>query len=210
MVFERRIKNAFGEFFSVCDLDRCRAAILGAGRDSERYDELHAFHCESFKGMTSAERQTLVDKAAQYVGVGLAVAMKPAGRLTGLVASAAVGLAIGGASAWTIATAQNGKVATRTDHAERLANEIQLPILPVPRAIEVSSEPVFNTAVRTNQPAATARRLASAVQSMAGQYDVSLTVTPVEGGADPVLGAVMPTGGKKAGASASSQPGRDR
>lgn len=210
MVFERRIRKAFGSFFSVCDLNRCRSAILGQDPDSGRYDELNVFHCEDFKGMTSAERQALVDKTAQYVGVGLVVAMEPSSRFIGMVASAAVGLVIGSASAWMIATAHDGKVVTRTAHAERLANEIQLPIPPVARAIEALPEPVFNSTVRTNQPAAAARTLARTVQSLAGQYDVSLAVTPVEGGADPVPGEVMPTGGKKAGISASSQHGRDR
>lgn len=178
MVFERRMRNAFGSSFSVCDLNRCRSTISGEDRDSERYDELHAFHCESFDGMTSAERQALVDKTAQYVGVELAVGMEPASRFAGLVAAAAVGIAIGGASTWMIATAHVSKTVTRNSRAEQLASEIQLPILPMPRAVEVSPEPVFNTTVRTTRPAATARTLASTVQSVTGEYDVSLTVTP--------------------------------
>lgn len=210
MVFERRIRKAFGSFYSVCDLNRCRSVILGQDQDSERYDELNAFHCEDFAGMTSAERQALVNKTAQYVGVGLVVVMKPSRRFTGSVVAAAAGLALGGASAWMIATAHDGKIVTRTSHAERFANEIQLPMPSVARAIEVAPEPVFNTTVRTSQPAATAKALARTVQSVSGQYDVSLTVTPVEGEMGPIAGQVAPTRGERADVEMLPQHGRDR
>lgn len=176
MVFERRMRKALGDSFSVCDLDRCRAEILGQGRDNERRDELSVFHCESIKSLPIAELKALVDKTAQYVGVE--IVMGHTSRVPGVVVAAVVGIAIGAASAWLIPAANNAKTVTRTNHAEQLASEIQLPILPVPSAVEASPEPVFSTTVRTNRPAATARTLASTVQNVAGEYDVSLTVTP--------------------------------
>jgi hypothetical protein len=209
-VFERRLRKAFEPFFSISDLDRCRATILGLEPDDERYHELKAFHCVDFKDMAVGELQALVEKTGQYVGVEITVAVARFGRFPGLIAGVATGIVIGGAGAWMVATGNDSKVDTRSTLGGKFARELDLPILPAPRAVEVSLEPVFNSTVRTNQPAATAKTLASTVQSLAGQYDVSLTVTPAEAGAEPVEGEVIPTRGKKTDVSTPSQPGPDR
>jgi len=41
-------------------------------------------------------------------------------------------------------------------------------------------EPIFSTKVRTARPGATAISLARAVRNDAGEYEVSLTVTPID------------------------------
>ena len=183
MVFERRLQRALGSFFSVCDLDRCRAEILGQEPDKERYDELQVFHCASFKDMSVAEARALVEKTAEYVGVEIAI--KHISQVYRVVAALIGGILIGGASGWAIAAAKASKSATTMSPTDGLASMATLsPVLPVARMAELplasDPEPIFNTKVRTDRPGSTAVSLARTVRNDAGEYEVSLTVTPIE------------------------------
>lgn len=216
MVFERRLQRALGSFFSVCDLDRCRAEVLGQEPDKERYEELSAFHCDSFNEMSAAEAQMLVDKTAQYVGVDISI--KRASQVSRVYVALIGGILVGAAGASAIAAVKASKNTTSSLPADGLASIARLsPILPVARMPEESPdpeldfntavhpnrpgaiavgvarmremafgadpEPVFNTMVRTDRAGATAMKLARAVKNDAGQFEVSLKVTPVEPGA---------------------------
>lgn len=179
MVFERRIKAILGSFFSVCELDQCRAEILGQERDKERYDELHVFHCESFENMSVGEAQALADKTAQYVGVEITT--KFPSRIPGVVAALMGGVLIGAGGAWLIPAVQEAKGTVSRPYVERSAGVAGLsPVLPVANMGEQSPEPILTTTVRTDRPAVTARTLARTVPNDVGEFEVSLTVTPVK------------------------------
>lgn len=174
MVFERRIKASLSSSFYVCELDRCRAEILGQERDKERYDELHVFHCQSFEDMGVGEAQALVDKTAQYVGVEIITGFPS--RFPGVVAALVGGVLIGAGGSLLIPAVQ----ATSRPDVERAAGVARLPaVLPVASAFDEPPGPIFTTTVRTDRPAVTARTLARTVRNDVGQYEVSLTVTPV-------------------------------
>ncbi len=186
MVFERRLRRTLGSFFSVCDLDRCRAEILGQEPDKERYDELNVFHCDSFKDMSATEAQALVDKTAEYVGVEISIGhTRPAPRV---VMALVGGIVIGAAGGWAIAAVKDSRNALTSFSADELPGVVHrspvLPVLPLPRTSELplatDPEPVFNTKVRTDRPGATAMTLARTVRNDAGEYEVTLTVTPIE------------------------------
>lgn len=180
MVLERRLKHMLGSFFSVCDLDRCRADILGRGPDEELLGELRVFHCVSFKDMSVAESQALVDKTAQYVGAE--ITMKRVNRIPAVIAAVIGGLAVGAAGACLIPTAVASKNIKTSLPADYLGNiPRSMPELSGPRLSESSPppEPVFTTTIRSDRPGVAARTLARAVRDDAGEYEVSLTVTPV-------------------------------
>jgi hypothetical protein len=183
MVFERRLQRALGSFFSVCDLEQCRTAICGQEPDRERYDELNVFHCVSFKDMSAAEAQALVDKTAEYVGVEISITH--ASRVSRVAAAFVGGILIGSACAWAVPAVTAAKSAMTQPLSTRPASVDALsPVLPLPRMPELplapDPEPIFSTKVRTARPGATAISLARAVRNDAGEYEVSLTVTPID------------------------------
>jgi hypothetical protein len=183
-VFERRIKSCLKSFYSVCDLDRCRLAVLGQERDEDRYEELSAFHCISFKNMGNAEVQSLVEKTGQYVGIEITT--QRISRAPSIVVALLSGIIIGAVCAWMIplVNAQRGaKAPAYAGHLVDVPRESVLPLVrqsPLPVPVfdpDEAPESVFDTTVRTNQPATTARTLANAVRNEVGEFDVSLTVT---------------------------------
>lgn len=183
MVFERRLQRALGSFFSVCDLDQCRGAICGQEPDKERYDELNVFHCVSFKEMSAAEAQALVDKTAEYVGVEISITH--ASRVSRVAAAFVGGIVIGGTCAWAVPAVTAAKSAMNQPLGTRPASmDTLFPVQPLARMRELplapEPEPIFSTKVRTARPGATAVSLARTVRNDAGDYEVSLTVTPIE------------------------------
>lgn len=183
MVFERRLRRAFGSFFSVCDLEQCRTAIRGEMQDRERHDELNVFHCVSFKDMSAAEAQALVDKTAEYVGVEISITHTSG---VSRVAAFVGGIVIGGACAWAVPAVTPAKSAMTPTLGIRPASVDTLsPVLPLarmpllPLEPDQDPEPVFSTKVRTARPGATAIGLARAVRNDDGDNEVSLTVTPI-------------------------------
>lgn len=180
MVFERRVKETFGSFFSVCELDRCRAEILGAEPDKEQRDELNVFHCESFKKMSLAETQALVDKTAKYIGIGVTV--KYPSRVGAVLAAIIGGVLAGALGVQVIHAAGVKKGLSETNYVTpRVGREmpIQPAAIPMDSPLE-PMEPIFTTTVRTRQPAVTAKALARTVRSDVGEYEVSLIVTPIK------------------------------
>lgn len=186
MVFERRLRRTLGSFFSVCDLDRCRAEILGQEPDKERYEELNVFHCDSFKDMSATEAQALVDKTAEYVGVEISVGH--ASPSPPVVTALVGGILIGVVGGWAIPAVKDSRNTATSYTADDLPSMVRrspvLPVLPLPRTSELplatDPEPVFNTKVRTDRPGATAMTLARTVTNDTGEYEVTLTVTPIE------------------------------
>lgn len=67
MVFESRMKSAFGDHFDVSALDACRGTLLGYEDDGDLGSQLRAFYYKSFKDMDSALVQALIEKAGQYL-----------------------------------------------------------------------------------------------------------------------------------------------
>lgn len=183
MLFERRLKQSLGSFFSICELERCRGEILGPVPDKERFDELSLFHCERFKDMSPTEAQTLVEKTAQYVGVEITT--KRTSQVPAMMLALLGGMIIGAAGAWLIPAA---KVFRSEVTTARVTHPVMLPeiapLLPVADMPDIEREPVFNTTIRTDRPGSTARTLARTVRDHAGEYEVSLTVTPVTAAAD--------------------------
>jgi hypothetical protein len=178
IVFERRIKQTFRPFFSVCELDRCRAAIQGSGRDNDRYNELDAFHCESFGNMSAAEAHALVDKAAQYIGVRITLADDS--WMPSVPVAFFGGIVIGAILTFSVSLASPTRSVTPVVREGGYAHVDTFPtILPSTTAQETPA-PILTAIVRTNNPAATARLLASTVRSGPGEYEVSLSVTPVD------------------------------
>lgn len=180
LVFERRIKRTLGSFFSVCELDRCRVAVLSQERDDDLYAELDVFHCDSFKNMGKAEAQALVEKTGEYVGVSITA--KHTNRAPNVAAAMVGGIMIGAVCALIIPAMSSVGSAKVTPSYVRPPLDLSRPspVGPLVLDANVSVEPIFSTTVHTNQPAATARTLASAVRSDVGEYDVSLTVTPTQ------------------------------
>lgn len=172
-VFETRIKQTFTSFFSICEVDRCRKTILGLQRDPDAYDELNVFHCESFEHLRSDDVQNLVEKTARYIGVKLVVQdTKLTRRPIMLVTSAAL------AAVAVIALVVHPKAVQPTPHAASSVASVPYspPIGPIP---ETPPDAIFTATVRATSAAAAAKSLASAVMTDDGEYDVSLTVTPV-------------------------------
>ena len=182
LVTIRRLHRAFdGDSFSVCDLDRCREAVLGeSGGSYDVYKELDAFHCVSYADMSTEESAMVIQKASEFVGVKLTME-------NGVISSRKVIPYVAVCVAVCVALLALAAVILpiRKEAAAKGESGVR-PIQPAFDSIGVvrpdyipPADPIFTVTFNANEPRKAVTNIVPLVPNDAGDYEVTVTVTPL-------------------------------